>query len=111
MEGVCLRFYTYEQKKHHCGMLLYEWLLEFAKKNKIHGGSAFRGIAGFGRHGILHEEHFFELASNVPIEIVFIMSAKEAEEFLIRLKETEKLDLFYVKTHIEYGTLDNNNHS
>jgi PII-like signaling protein len=27
----------------------------------IHGGSAFKAIAGFGRHGVLHEDHFFEL--------------------------------------------------
>ncbi len=48
------------------GILLYEWLIEKAKEMGIHGGSAFRAIAGFGRHGIIHEEHFFELknASN-----------------------------------------------
>ena len=37
-------------------------VLEQAKKQGVRGGSAFRAIAGFGRHGILHEEHFFELA-------------------------------------------------
>jgi PII-like signaling protein len=106
MKGVCLRFYTHEHQKHHTGMLLYEWLLEFAKSNKIHGGSAFRGIAGFGRHGVLHEEHFFELASNVPIELLFIMSEKEADKFLNLLRDTEILDLLYVKTAIEYGALN-----
>lgn len=106
MKGFCLRFYTYEHQKHHNGMPLYEWLLEFAKNNKVHGGSAFRGIAGFGRHGVLHEEHFFELASNVPIELVFIMSEKEADKFLDLLRDTEILDLLYVKTPIEYGALN-----
>ncbi|MFT3790053.1 MAG: DUF190 domain-containing protein [Rudaea sp.] len=43
-------------------MLLYEWLLERARKLGIHGGSAFRAIAGYGRHGRLHEQQFFELA-------------------------------------------------
>jgi len=105
MKGICLRFYTHENQK-HSGVLLYEWLLEFAKKNKIQGGSAFRGIAGFGRHGILHEEHFFELASNVPVEIVFILSEKEAENFLDLLK-VEIVDLIYTKTSIEYGVLNN----
>jgi len=30
----------------------------------ISGGSAFRAVAGFGRHGKLHEETFFELPVN-----------------------------------------------
>lgn len=102
MKGICLRFYTYENQKHD-GLPLFEWLLEFAKANNIHGGSAFRGIAGFGRHGDLHENHFFELTPNVPIELVFIMPAHKADLFLEALRPTA-LDLFYVKTEIEYGT-------
>jgi len=65
--AACLKFYVHEHRRHH-GILLYEWLLERAKKLGIHGGSAFRAIAGFGRHGILHEDHFFELAGNLPVE-------------------------------------------
>ena len=104
MKGICLKFYTYEHQKHG-GMVLYEWLLEFAKKNKIPGGSVFRGIAGYGRQGILHEEHFFELASSVPIEIAFIIAENETERFLDLLKQ-EILDLIYVKTPVEYGALN-----
>ena len=53
MKGTLLRFYVHENRKHH-HLALFEWLLEQAKKQGIHGGSAFRAIAGFGRHGILH---------------------------------------------------------
>ena len=52
MRGSHLRLYTYENRRHD-GALLYEWLLERAKKLGVHGGSAFRAIAGFGRHGQL----------------------------------------------------------
>ena len=45
MKGTLLRFYVHENRKHH-HILLYEWLLEHAKKTGIHGGSAFRAIAG-----------------------------------------------------------------
>lgn len=62
MKGVCLRFFTYELHKHE-GMLMYEWLLEYAKNQGLQGGSVFRAIAGYGKHGLIHEEHFFELAS------------------------------------------------
>ena len=64
MTGTLLRFYVHENRRHH-HVLLYDWLLEEAKKLGIRGGSAFRAIAGFGRHGILHAEHFFELAGDV----------------------------------------------
>ncbi|MBS1221689.1 MAG: hypothetical protein H6R23_1309 [Proteobacteria bacterium] len=55
MKGTYLKFYVHEHRRHH-GILLYEWLLERARKLGIHGGSAFRAIAGFGRHGVLHED-------------------------------------------------------
>lgn len=103
MMGVCLRFYMHENSKHQ-GILLYEWLLEHAKKIGIHGGSAFRGIAGFGRHGVLHEEHFFELAGDLPIEVEFVISEAEAVR-LLELIRTEGLSLFYMKMPVEYGLL------
>jgi len=104
MKGICLKFYAYEFQKHR-GILLYEWLLEFAKKEGVEGGTAFRAIAGFGRHKNLHEEHFFELAANVPIEVTFILDKKDSSQFLEVLKK-EKLDLFYTKTAIEYEDLN-----
>ena len=67
MQGVYLKFYMQESARHH-GKLTYEWLLEQARALGIQGGSAFRAIAGFGRHGHLHEEHFFELAGEVPVQ-------------------------------------------
>jgi PII-like signaling protein len=63
MQGVFLKFYVGEYREHK-GILLYEWLLERAKKCGFNGGTATRAIAGFGRHGILREESFLELASS-----------------------------------------------
>lgn len=102
MKGVCLRFYVNEFQKHG-GILIYEWLLELAKKNGVKGGSAFRSIAGYGRHGVLHEERFFELASNVPVEVNLLMKKEEAIN-LIRLIKDEGVDLFYSMSDSEYGT-------
>lgn len=104
MKGVCLRFYMYELQKHR-EMLLHEWLLEFAKKNKVHGGVVFRAIAGYGRHGIIHEEHFFELASEVPIEVSFFMKREEAVN-LISLIAIEKVNLFYSISEADYGMIN-----
>lgn len=100
--GVCLKFYVHENRKHR-HQLVYEWLLEQAKQLNIHGGSAFRGIAGFGRHGVLHEEHFFELQGDLPVEVVFVLNEAQADA-LLELLHREALSLFYVKTPVEYGT-------
>jgi PII-like signaling protein len=104
MQGVYLKFYVPENRRHH-GILAYEWLLEEAKKLGLHGGSAFRAIAGFGRHGRLHEEHFFELAGDVSVEVGFALTESEAQSFLAHLA-TEKLKLFYIKLPLEMGVVD-----
>lgn len=99
MKGIRLTFHTYESQKLH-GLLLYEWLLELARKQGCLGGTAFRGLAGFGKQGILHEDHFFELGSDVPIMVEFILNEQEANLLLDSLR-TKKLDIFYTKSEIE----------
>ena len=46
MNGCFLKFYVAEKRRHH-HHLAYEWLLEEAKRFGLHGGSAFRALAGF----------------------------------------------------------------
>ena len=99
METICIKFFVHELRKHK-GELLYEWLLEKAKSLHLHGGSALRAISGYGRGGIIHEEHFLELASNVPVEVVFYISQDEADTLISDLKK-EKLDLWYVTHPVE----------
>ncbi|MGH8750486.1 MAG: DUF190 domain-containing protein [Burkholderiales bacterium] len=101
MQGVCLKVFVTEVQRHH-GMLLYEWLLERAKKMGIPGGSVWRAVAGYGRHGKLHEQTFFELAGDMPLELEFVLSESEAEA-LLNLVRAEGLKLFYVKSTAEYG--------
>lgn len=102
-QGTHLRFYMHENRKHH-GILLYEWLLEYAKKADIHGGSAFRAIAGFGRHGVLHEQHFFELAGDLTVEVEFLLSDDQAEALLERLR-SEQVRVVYARTRAEFGMI------
>ena len=104
MKGIHLRLYTYENRKHGSA-LLYEWLLERARELGVHGGSAFRAIAGFGRHGRLHEQHFFELAGEVPVLIEFVLTDSQADA-LLELLRRENIDVFYTRVATEYGTTD-----
>jgi PII-like signaling protein len=103
-KGTYLRFYVHENRKHH-HVLLYEWLLEQAKKIGIPGGSAFRSIAGYGHNGILHEQHFFELAGDLTIEVEFMLSEEDAEKFLQFVKG-ERVHLFYAKMPAEFGLIE-----
>lgn len=104
MNGTYLKFYVEEKRRLH-GVLAYEWLLEKAKKLRIHGGSAFRAIAGFGRHGVLHEDRFFELAGDLPVEVGFAVTDEEAEALLRSIRD-EKVSVFYVRLPVEFGVLN-----
>ncbi len=104
MHGTSLRFYMHENRRHH-GVLLYEWLLEKAKAMGIHGGSAFRAIAGYGRHGVLHEQHFFELAGDLTVVVEFIVSDDDAQR-LLELAQGEGAHMFYARLKAEFGILN-----
>ncbi len=101
MKGTYLRFYMHENHKHG-GILLYEWLLERAKKLGVHGGSAFRAIAGYGRHGVLHEQHFFELAGDLTVEVEFLVPRAQAEK-LLELARNERVRVVYAMSEAEFG--------
>jgi PII-like signaling protein len=101
MKSTYLKFFVHENNRHQHA-LIYEWLLEKAKGMGIKGGSAFKAIAGFGRHGTLHEDRFFELAGELPVEVVFLVSEDEAENLLAAIRN-ERLSLFYAKMPAECG--------
>ena len=100
MNGMSLRFYVQEDKKiHH--VLAYEWLLEQARRLGFHGGSVFKAMAGFGRHGLL-EDHFFELSGRLPVVVEFLATEEEVDRFLTFV-QAEEATLFYAKMPVEFG--------
>jgi PII-like signaling protein len=102
MQGVYLKLFVPQSAKHH-GKLLYEWILEEARKLGIGGGSAFRAIAGYGRHGRLHEEHFFELADDLPVSVEFVTEEAIAQKLLDRLVE-ERVSVIHIRYPVEFAT-------
>jgi PII-like signaling protein len=103
MEGCFLRFYVHENQRHR-GRLVWEWLLEQANGMGIRGGSAFRAMAGFGRHHVLHESRFFECAGTLAIEVEFIVSEAESKQ-LLALLETTGIRLFYAQIPARFGVI------
>jgi len=96
-----LRFFVAENRRHH-GRLAYEWLLDEARRLGIPGGSAFRALAGYGRHGVLHEARFIELQGDLPVKLEFVANDEQADALLASLAR-EGLTLFYVRFAVEAG--------
>jgi uncharacterized protein len=104
MQGSFLKFYVHEGDRHR-HRLAWQWLLEQANEMGIRGGSAFKAMAGFGRHRMLHEERFFELAGTLTVEIEFIVTDDEAQQLLKFIRQ-EKLRVFYVQIPASFGVLN-----
>ena len=95
MQGTFLKLYISETAKHG-SKLVYEWVLETAQKMKIPGGSVFKTVAGYGRHGRMHEEHFFELAGELPLSIE-LFAEETAIDQLLQTIQGENISIFFVK--------------
>jgi PII-like signaling protein len=99
MKAVALRFYVHHTRR-HLGMMLFEWILEQAKAMGIHGGSAFGATAGYGRHGVIHEQRFVEIPADLPIMIEFIVSDDEADALIEFLRRND-IQTFCTRTRTE----------
>lgn len=104
MKGIYLTFFVQEDRTHH-GVLVYEWLLKEARRLGLKGGTAFKAVAGFGRHGLIHADHFIELAGDLPVEVTFMATEEEASR-LISFIEAEGLSMFYVSVPAECGFIN-----
>lgn len=104
MRGTFLTLFVQEDRTHH-GVLVYEWLLREAKRLGLQGGTAFRAIAGFGRHGLIHADHFIELAGDLPVEVTFMATDGEVEQLLNHL-QAEGLSIFYVRMPADCGVVN-----
>ncbi|MFP5418279.1 MAG: DUF190 domain-containing protein [Gammaproteobacteria bacterium] len=100
MNSVCLRVFVAESSRHQ-GKPTYEWLLEEAQRLGVGGGSAFRALAGFGRHG-RHDAGFFELAGELPVVVEFFVDSALADRLLEHIRAAS-LALVYARLPAEVG--------
>jgi uncharacterized protein len=100
MHGYQLTFFTQQDRKHR-NMSLAHWLLEEARSLGISGATLIPGAEGFGHDRKIRSIHFFELTDQ-PLEVTMAVSGKDAEGLFARLQE-EAINIFYVKTPIEFG--------
>lgn len=103
MDGVFLRFYVHENARHG-HVLVWQWLLNQANAAGVSGGSAFRAMAGFGRHKVLREEQFFELAGSQSVEVEFIVTEVQAAQLIEQVRNAG-LRLFYARIPASFGVV------
>ena len=60
---------------------------------------------GFGRHGILHEEHFFELAADTTVVVEFVVTDDEADRLLDLLRR-ERVSVFHARIAAVFGAVE-----
>lgn len=102
MNGYQVTFFT-QQDRHHDGKQMHEWLVAAAKDAGVRGSTVVMGAEGTDHTGKRHSFRFFELADQ-PIEVTMAMTVEQANTLFARL-EAEKVNLFYVKAPVEFGTV------
>ncbi|MEP7311666.1 MAG: DUF190 domain-containing protein [Pseudomonadota bacterium] len=100
MKGYQLTFFLQQDRKHGFSPLS-EWLLQAVRKLGIGGATVIPATEGFGHHHKIHSAHFFDLADQ-PLEVTMALSDADAARVFQLLRE-EGVDVFYVKTAIDFG--------
>jgi PII-like signaling protein len=78
-------------------------LVQLAGELNLHGATLIPASEGMGYDYHLHSAHFFELADQLLL-VIMTVTSEEADRLFERLR-AEGIQLFYVKTVVEFGTL------
>ncbi|CAB3729868.1 DUF190 domain-containing protein [Paraburkholderia rhynchosiae] len=106
MNGYQITFFTQHDRRHH-GKPLADWLMHLAGELGLGGATVIPASEGIGHHHRIHSAHFFELADQ-PLSVVMAVTDEEAGRLFERLR-AEGVQLFYVKTAVEFGVIGNDN--
>lgn len=62
-------------------------ILDFLFNQQVSGATAYRAFAGFGIHHRMHTAKLLDLATDLPVVVLFIESEDRVRELLPRLAE------------------------
>ncbi len=85
-EALLLRIFIGEKDKHR-GKPLYKFITELCREKGIAGVTVFRGILGYGKSSVLHEQGFLKLSSDLPIVIEVVDCEEKIERILPELRD------------------------
>jgi len=103
MQGYQITFYT-QQDRLHGQQPLAQWLLSTAEQLGIRGATLSGALQGLGHDGATHAVNLFD-AGDQPVQVTLIVTPEESERLFAHLA-SEYIHLFYAKSAVEFGTLD-----
>jgi uncharacterized protein len=80
-EAELLRIFVGESDRYHA-RLLYEVIVEEARKRGMAGATVLRGIMGFGAHSRMHTAKILRLSEDLPVVIEIVDTPERIEAFL-----------------------------
>jgi PII-like signaling protein len=80
-EAELLRIFIGENDRHH-SRLLYEVIVDEARKRGMAGATVLRGIMGFGAHSRMHTAKVLRLSEDLPVIIEIVDKPERIEAFL-----------------------------
>ena len=87
-DAVLLRIFIGESDKYK-GKALYQYLVEYCRKNHFSGVTVLRGISGFGKASKVHTSDLLELSSDLPIVIEIVDKPEKIDELKKMFDETD----------------------
>ncbi|MBS1517395.1 MAG: DUF190 domain-containing protein [Bacteroidetes bacterium] len=106
-ESLLLRIFIGESDKYD-GKTLYQYLVEFLRKNHFSGVTVLRGITGFGKASKIRSSDLLEISSDLPIIIEIVDSADNIQELKKIFSCTDMLGSALITEEkikvIRYGT-------
>ncbi|HHC73405.1 MAG TPA: DUF190 domain-containing protein [Thiotrichales bacterium] len=76
-----VRIYLTEEKAH-----LSRLMKRLHDEEKVCGVTVFRGIAGFGKSGVMHSSALLDMSLNLPVVVEFFDSPERVEKILEHLE-------------------------
>ena len=105
--AVLIRIFIGESDKYH-GKALYQYLVEFLRKNHFSGVTVLRGLSGFGKASKIHTSDLLELSSDLPIVIEIVDIEERIEELKTMFDEEQIIGSALITEEkvkiIQYGT-------
>ena len=86
-EMTMVRIYVLEGERKHHKSMADEIFDRLYKEHKIKGVTQFRGIAGFGDHGVVHHMDLAHINAHLPIVIEFFDAPEIVEQALVWIRE------------------------
>ena len=86
-EMTMVRIYVLEGERKHHKSMADEIFDHLYKEHKIKGVTQFRGIAGFGDHGVVHYMDLAHINAHLPIVIEFFDTPEIVEQALVWIRE------------------------